>query len=846
MARQFSVISNVIVKVQRLNDLRKMQRQLQTLQSATGRTRNAMGQFSTATQKANTSISRNSSMVGINIRQMIQWAGAIGAAQLAMKGLNSTIGAAMQADFSKNAIANVFATPQMAKEGLDFIKGKQENSIFTLEDWYGGGKSMSARFKDDIEGFKESMDVVERLAFLDPVQGFEGATFAVREGLEDTMMGYRSVIDRFELSKSVIEQARAEAEALGITEERKRALFAINAALEDRAMTQEFLKKQMETGLGQWTMMKNRAKTALMEIGDAALDYLVPALKKINKWMGSDDFKAMVKRWAKGFAYLVNGFIDMGEDIQKLLGSEQFQEFLGNLQSAIEPVLDRLKDWAELIGTIAKEIMEELIPAIDTLIGKLGDKESALGKVWNVLAPFLTTLLMIKGVGAIGKKLGLDKLFKGLGKAAAFVFTSKGINTFTRKLEKLKKVGDKFGKKGIMASLFRGGIRGGSKLLAPLGGWVGVLIALLIELGFWVYDNRDKIKEWAESAKKWFKDIGKNVKEAFDKFMNNKGMQKIKKWWKEDGGYILERITEIKNNLKEVATNVGNWFKEGWQNIKNGWLVTWTLIKAGASALFQTVTGMSWSEFVEGFKEGWNNVVEWFKEKGAGLKIVFESLKTFIIEAMGGALNFITGFFAWITGDQERAEAEFKQGWDEIKTAAVTAISEIITQLREQNPVFDEIMTTLENFPAKWEEFKNKALEYINPVISAVETLAGVISAVKSGLDTLKNFDPSKINIGKPKMFGGSGFLNYDGSNRFGLANVPFDGYVSELHRGERVLTAKENKDYTRAQYSPQGSRGTINIGSLAGTLVVREEADIEKISRALAKELTNAANLGV
>ncbi len=35
-----------------------------------------------------------------------------------------------------------------------------------------------------------------------------------------------------------------------------------------------------------------------------------------------------------------------------------------------------------------------------------------------------------------------------------------------------------------------------------------------------------------------------------------------------------------------------------------------------------------------------------------------------------------------------------------------------------------------------------------------------------------------------------------DGSHKAGLANVPYDGYIAELHAGERVLTAEENKDY--------------------------------------------------
>jgi hypothetical protein len=41
--------------------------------------------------------------------------------------------------------------------------------------------------------------------------------------------------------------------------------------------------------------------------------------------------------------------------------------------------------------------------------------------------------------------------------------------------------------------------------------------------------------------------------------------------------------------------------------------------------------------------------------------------------------------------------------------------------------------------------------------------------------------------------------IMFDGSHAMGLDYVPFDGYIAELHKGERILTAKEAKEYGKS-----------------------------------------------
>lgn len=58
-----------------------------------------------------------------------------------------------------------------------------------------------------------------------------------------------------------------------------------------------------------------------------------------------------------------------------------------------------------------------------------------------------------------------------------------------------------------------------------------------------------------------------------------------------------------------------------------------------------------------------------------------------------------------------------------------------------------------------------------------------------------------------------------DGSHASGLLNVPYDGYIAELHRGERVITASQAR---------KGMGGTINADQLATVLKAAIKAGME------------------
>lgn len=106
-----------------------------------------------------------------------------------------------------------------------------------------------------------------------------------------------------------------------------------------------------------------------------------------------------------------------------------------------------------------------------------------------------------------------------------------------------------------------------------------------------------------------------------------------------------------------------------------------------------------------------------------------------------------------------------------------------------------------------------KVIQGAIDLIARFAEAVGSVLLIKSGLDTGSIADAVIANANGGGGDGGSGGGNWwDNAvpgHRTGLSFVPNDNYAAMLHRGERVLTANENRAYTSGR---GGGGATVNI----------------------------------
>lgn len=181
------------------------------------------------------------------------------------------------------------------------------------------------------------------------------------------------------------------------------------------------------------------------------------------------------------------------------------------------------------------------------------------------------------------------------------------------------------------------------------------------------------------------------------------------------------------------------------------------------------------------------------------------------------------------------------RNWDTVKAKAQQLWSKfgsLITKILAFSGPIGALIAGGIKLCQNWDKIKSKASSVFGAVGDWIDGVKSKFNGFVSAVKSFKMPSFKMPSIGSVKAGMGQSKSSSKKKHYHGLSRVPYNGYQAILHKNERVLTAKENR-----QYAP--GNGGINIAKLADSIVVREEADIDKFASKLAHRIYLAAQNG-
>ncbi|PFP08578.1 hypothetical protein COJ90_21840 [Priestia megaterium] len=178
------------------------------------------------------------------------------------------------------------------------------------------------------------------------------------------------------------------------------------------------------------------------------------------------------------------------------------------------------------------------------------------------------------------------------------------------------------------------------------------------------------------------------------------------------------------------------------------------------------------------------------------------------------------------------------RNWDTIKAKAIqlwNSMGSLKAVLLAMTGPFGAIVAAGVKVYQNWDKIKAKAVSVFGAVGDWIDGVKAKFNGFVSAVKSFKMPSFKMPSIGSVKA--GMGPSKKDKSSYHGESYVPRNGMMYRLHQGERVLTKKENRQFSK------GTGGGVTI-NLNGT-TIREDADVDKLASALARQIYLAGEAG-
>ena len=216
------------------------------------------------------------------------------------------------------------------------------------------------------------------------------------------------------------------------------------------------------------------------------------------------------------------------------------------------------------------------------------------------------------------------------------------------------------------------------------------------------------------------------------------------------------------------------------EDYRNAVISAWETIRETATSVFTTVANF----FTETIPNAFQGMVDWIREGISSFISIGSEILNGIYNGIVGSVNTL---------------------FEAAKTIILTLAENIIGAENLEKII--SLGAYLIN--ALSEGIENVVEELVSVGEDVVNSIKKGISNASEGLKTW--FNNLWDSLFKNRTVDVKANVSTNGSHAGGLAYVPFDGYIAELHKGERVLTASEASENNRGENTNNTSGNTIN-----------------------------------
>lgn len=474
------------------------------------------------------------------------------------------------------------------------------------------------------------------------------------------------------------------------------------------------------------------------------------------------NFNPIILAVVAGIALLVAGFVkayneseEFRDAISKLWGV--LSELFGYIAGFIVSTLKGLQPIISLIVEVVAKLLEAILPPLVDILSVVVD---VIGNILTFLGPILET---------IGKLVGF--LLELLVPAIQVVIDNIG-NAMQVIADIVQVVGDVLNVIiGLLTFNFDLVKESVSNLWEHLKKLTGDFLNFLWELFFGWFD--DLLELFGTSKEELLQSIGEFISNSWQKFQD--WWQDVKQGFSDFWNGTVDGTKEFLRNIKEDISNKLDEIKDKaekfWQDVKEGTREFVDNVKEKIGTKLDEIKQKAekhWQDIKSGVKDFNENI----KEK---VSSTYENLKKKAADFFDGREKDIANFF---TNAFKKINEKLKEIWDKISG-----------WFEDLGGNFFDWGKNL--FGKLWSGLKSKWGEIWGWLKGIWDKVSGLFNDIRSGFQD---------------AFSGFG---WNGSHANGLDYVPFDGYVAQLHKGERVLTKQENEEYNSGNQS-NGTGGDV------------------------------------